>query len=938
MQTTWTPDGTIFVWSSEDPLDEAVQRELPGLAVLPGEATVRALAQPGERLKRVRTPGVDIPFSRLVSVLGRVDRDTQVSDSVRCISAAIKLGLHLAVRQRAVPTAERGEARWRALIVHADDRASLAALVRSLPTWARCAPTDDRGAVRLPTAERVVRWIVDRTIDTVYRTQAWPNSARGWARDLAEALRDEPAQFLPREARYQAIPDLVRSWSYEAESGALAVMLRMGLPKGGADYFPLSLHMSSSHHPTASVPMADAWIAGAEVDIGDHSHEHPAHHALRGLARASDLWTGLRPALQGRHPQNLELDATEAWDFLANGVDALREAGFRVRIPKEFEAAGSRRLRAQMRIEAPEPDGEHASLGGLLTFRWEVTIGGQHVDGITFQRLVSLGSPIVQHEGQWVLLDPAEVQRLPEDLTGEGTLPAAVALKSVLVGSYEGVPVVADQRLDMVVDALRNPPEIDVPETFQGVLRPYQLKGLYWLATLGRLGLGACLADDMGLGKTIQLIAHILDRRSGPHLIVCPTSVLGNWARELQRFAPSLTVLRHHGLHRDPGQFHTHDVVLTTYGLVTRDQEALSSVMWDVVALDEAQAIKNPDSKRARAARTLPARHRVAMSGTPVENRLDELWSLMEFLVPGLLGPRRTFHRNVAVPIERFGDEDLALQLKKGVSPFLLRRLKTDPNVIDDLPDKVERKEYTALTVEQGHLYEQVVNDAMERIGDADSFERRGHVLAMLTALKQVCNHPDHYLKEDGILVGRSGKLDRFSDLIGAIVEIEDRALVFTQYKEMGVRLQRFLREEHGLDAPFLHGGTPADHREHMVDAFQTDDDACPILLISLRAGGTGLNLTRATHVIHYDRWWNPAVEDQATDRAYRIGQHRNVQVHKMVTQGTLEERIDALLEEKRALAEQVVGSGERWVAELDNDALRALVALGDDALVEAEA
>jgi SNF2 family DNA or RNA helicase len=449
------------------------------------------------------------------------------------------------------------------------------------------------------------------------------------------------------------------------------------------------------------------------------------------------------------------------------------------------------------------------------------------------------------------------------------------------------------------------------------------------------MGLGACLADDMGLGKTVQLIAHLIDRRSGPHLVVCPTSVLGNWQRELARFAPSLSVVRYHGLYRNHYGLKRADVVLTSYGLLARDLDLLGEIRWDVAVLDEAQSIKNPESRRARAARQLKARHRIALSGTPVENRLDELWSLMEYLIPGMLGPRRTFQRNVAVPIERFGDEDVARQLKVGVSPFLLRRLKSDPTIIDDLPDKVERREYTPLTPEQAKLYKQVVEEHMDRIEQAEEAQRRTHVLAMLTALKQVCNHPVHYLKEGGPLDGRSGKLERYGELLEQILDAGDRALVFTQYREMGDLLQRWMYETLGLSIPFLHGGTLAHRREEMVRAFQEDDDAPPILLVSLRAGGTGLNLTRATHVIHYDRWWNPAVEDQATDRAYRIGQHRNVQVYKMVCQGTLEERIDALLDEKRALAEQVVGSGETWVAQLDDVALRALVTLGDDAIVE---
>jgi len=938
VQTTWTPEGRLFFWSLEDPLEVAVHREIPLLLKIAGQGNTRPLATPGEEYKRRRTPGLDVQFSDVVPMLVDLPRDARVSDGVRCLAAAVKLGLRLAAGQRVVPTVEDGEARWRALMVHEEDRRSLDDITAALPPWSRAQPLNGRGPVNLPTAEHVVRWWVDRTVDTVYRTEAWPNPARGWARDLGESLRGDDASFQLREARYQAIPELLKAWSSEADTGAVVLGLRMGLPRGRGSQFPLKLRLVASHDPDASVAVSKAWKAGTQVLLGGQPHEHPAHHALRGLARASRTWPVLRRALEGDHPKDLSLDAEEAWSFLSKGAPALREAGFSIRIPEEFRAAGSRRLRARMRIEVPETQQDGTvSLDSLLTFRWEVTIGDTPVDGPTFQKLIRKNSPIVRHEGQWVLLDPAEVRRLPKDLSAEGNLPAASALRAVLTGEHEGVPVVADQRLDLVVEALRNPPEHPVPGAFHGELRPYQHRGFSWLVTLGRLGLGACLADDMGLGKTVQVIAYLLARgqQHGPHLVVCPTSVLGNWAREIKRFAPELRVLTHHGLYRNPRRFAGHDVVLTTYGLLSRDADDLEAFDWDVAILDEAQAIKNPDSKRARAARRLHARHRVALSGTPVENRLDELWSLMEFLVPGLLGPRRAFHRNVAVPIERFGDEELANQLRLGVSPFLMRRLKSDPDIIDDLPDKIERKDYTPLTPEQASLYEQVFEESMERIRNAEDIERRGRVLAMLTALKQVCNHPDHYLKQDGPLEGRSGKLERVRELVEAITEVGDRALIFTQYREMGNRLETYLDETFGMQAPFLHGGTPTHERDRMVDAFQEDEDAAPVLIISLRAGGTGLNLTRATHVIHYDRWWNPAVEDQATDRAYRIGQHRNVQVYKMVTQGTLEEKIDALLEEKRALAEQVVGSGEGWVTELDDDALRALVSLGDDALVE---
>jgi SNF2 family DNA or RNA helicase len=371
--------------------------------------------------------------------------------------------------------------------------------------------------------------------------------------------------------------------------------------------------------------------------------------------------------------------------------------------------------------------------------------------------------------------------------------------------------------------------------------------------------------------------------------------------------------------------------------LLARDAEALSKIAWNVVVLDEAQAIKNPDSQRARAACQLPAAHHVAMTGTPIENRLDELWSLFRFVLPGLLGPRATFRRTVAIPVEKLGDGEVAKRLRLGTSPFLLRRLKTDPDVAPDLPDKVERREHCSMSSEAAALYRRVAEDHLARIAETTAFERRGQVLAMLTALKQVCNHPAHYLKDGNIAIRRSGKLARCIEILDAVIAIGERAIVFTQYREMGDILAAVFERQFHFRVPFLHGAVPVGDRDEMVRRFQEDRRAPPLLLVSLRAGGVGLNLTRATHVLHYDRWWNPAVEDQATDRAYRIGQRRNVQVYKLVCQATLEERIDAMLDEKRGLAETVVGSGERVVTELDDAALRALVALGDDAVLEEE-
>ena len=486
---------------------------------------------------------------------------------------------------------------------------------------------------------------------------------------------------------------------------------------------------------------------------------------------------------------------------------------------------------------------------------------------------------------------------------------------------------------------------LPTPDGFAGELRPYQERGLGWLAFLGDLGLGACLADDMGLGKTAQLLALLVDERArtprsrGPTLVVCPMSIVGNWQREAERFAPALSVYVHHGPDRLDGKVFTRqakkaDLVLSTYGLAARDQQLLATVPWRRLVLDEAQQIKNSAARTTQSVRAIPAERRIAMTGTPVENRLAELWSIMQFLNPGLLGSEKSFRERFAIPIERLGDDEAAAHLRRITAPFVLRRLKTDKTIIADLPDKIEMKEFCTLTREQATLYQAVVDDMLDRIDNSEGMERRGLVLATMMKLKQVCNHPAHFLADGSALPGRSGKLTRLVEVLEEAAQEGDRALVFTQFTEMGGMLERYLSRHLACDVLWLHGGVPKKKRDAMVERFQSAGGP-PVFLLSLKAGGTGLNLTAATHVVHFDRWWNPAVENQATDRAFRIGQQRNVQVRKFICGGTLEDRIDAMIEAKRALAERIVGSGEGWITEMSTEQLREVIALSADAVGE---
>jgi SNF2 family DNA or RNA helicase len=484
------------------------------------------------------------------------------------------------------------------------------------------------------------------------------------------------------------------------------------------------------------------------------------------------------------------------------------------------------------------------------------------------------------------------------------------------------------QRLSAVDGAGRAQP----PPGLEAELRPYQARGLAWLAEMADLGLGGVLADDMGLGKTVQLLALHLHRQAQPDLagratlVVCPVSVVGNWAREAERFAPSVPVRRYHGPDRSLADLEPGALVLTTYGVVRRDAAALAEVDWGLVAADEAQAVKNPLSRTARALRRPPAAARFALTGTPVENRLTDLWALLDWTTPGLLGPLERFRREVAVPVERHRDPVATDALTRVVRPFLLRRRKSDPAIAPELPPKTETDRLVPLTAEQATLYAALVAETMDQVRVAEGINRRGLVLKLLTGLKQICDHPAHYLGQAGPLAGRSGKLDALDELLEVVVAEGEAVLVFTQYVAMGRLLVRHLAGQ-GRTTAFLHGSVPVARRQEQVDRFQGGE--VDVFVISLKAGGTGLNLTRATHVVHYDRWWNPAVEDQASDRAWRIGQDRPVQVHRMVCEGTVEDRVARLLADKRALADAVVGGGEGWITELGDDDLAALVTLG---------
>ncbi|WP_434047784.1 MULTISPECIES: SNF2-related protein [Sorangium] len=864
------------------------------------------------------------------------------------------------------------------------------------PDAARGGRPQAASAPEVWSAEALLRAFLDAVADALARGSATNHpkppqrpAHAPWEHRLVLALTGERRAFATEGLAERALAADLDAWVRPALGAcdALRACFRLELPEGDRG-FALGFLLQATDDPSLLVPAADVWKArGRTLKALGRAFSDPQEALLGALGAAARLFPPIARALGEARPVRVALDPAEAWAFLAQAAPALGEAGFGVIVPGELLASGQRRLRLRMRVGATGrtagvvAGGAGLGLDEALDFRWEAALGDEALSARELAALARQKSPLVRHRGQWIVVVPeelAEIQRRLE--AGGGRLPTREALEVALAGEADvagvTVSVVAEGPLARAIERLRAGAERAAapPAGFVGTLRPYQARGVAWLQTMAGLGLGACLADDMGLGKTVQLLAFLVGRRAAapgdarPTLLVAPTSVVGNWEREAARFAPALPLVRHHGEGRarsaeelaaraggpnvgraandngaanddggagDPsGPRAAHGaLVITTYGLLRRDAATLAKVDWAAVVLDEAQNIKNAASRTAAAARALRAPHRFALTGTPVENRLAELWSILEFANPGLLGPLEAFRRAYAVPIERYGNREAAERLRRVVGPFLLRRVKTDPAVAGDLPPKSEARVYCTLTREQVTLYQAALDEAMRRIEEAEGMARRGLVLALLTMLKQICNHPAQCLGEAGPLAGRSGKLARLTEMLEEALAAGDRALVFTQYREMGDRLVRHLAPALDAEVLFLHGGTPRPARDEMVRRFQEDPRGPRVFVLSVKAGGAGLNLTAASHVFHFDRWWNPAVEDQASGRAHRIGQRRAVQIHKLVCAGTVEEKVDRMLEQKRDLAAQVVGQGEAWITELDNAALRELFALSRDAV-----
>ena len=734
-------------------------------------------------------------------------------------------------------------------------------------------------------------------------------------------------------------------------AGPFKLCFRLEEPEGDGPWRVNSLLQSTSDPSLLLPPSLSLGGGPGAPKILRREHHELRERLLAALDHAARICPSVRRTFESPGLDGFDLDAHEAHEFLTLYAAPLAAAGFGVLLPAWWTRKGGRpRLLARGKATRPGmKTGLGFTLDDAVRLDWEVALGEDTLTKDELDALAESKAPLVRLRGRWVEADGEAIKTAMEfwKRTAKGTLRDVVRMSlggSQAPAGLEVGEVSAEGDLGKFLDRIQGKASYETlppPKSFAGKLRPYQVRGFSWLAFLRQYGLGACLADDMGLGKTIQALALILsDREAGvrkPVLIACPLSVVSNWKKEAERFAPDLAVLVHHGLDRDVASAFKrsaakHAVVITSYSLLARDFETLREIDWGGVILDEAQNIKNPQTLQARAARALDAGYRIALTGTPVENHVGDLWSVMEFLNPGLLGSQADFKTNFFAPISS-GDADAAARLSRLTRPFVLRRLKTDKKIIRDLPEKLEMKVFCNLTKEQASLYAAVGKDAESVIEGADGIKRRGLILSALTKLKQICNHPAHFLGDGSVLEGRSGKLARLCEMLEEVFESGERALVFTQYAEMGLLLQSHLAATFGREVPFLHGGVPRAERDSMVERFQAGGDGPAVFVLSLKAGGTGLNLTRATHVFHYDRWWNPAVEDQATDRAHRIGQTKKVQVHKFVCAGTLEEKIDAMLESKKDLAERIVGAGEAWLTELSNAELRQVFALSAEAV-----
>lgn len=910
-------------------------------------------------------PVVSLPAASALALFDEKAADVRYGESVTYIADIANFARKLVARGRILPAlgVDEGQpvAFWRPVIQGADVM-ELTAIIAAMPPVCR-AESDAAGAPELVTSALAA------FVDELARAAAPPAEEllppRRGRRSKRLAVEEEWVTALTApDGRFDAdlddldaLADALTPWDEIGivEPGPARATFRLTENESDDDDagWRLEFLLQSVADPSLLVPAEQTWD-----DDGNLRRwlDRPEELLLAELGRAVRVYPELTSGLRTARPCGIDLDAEGAYHFLSVAAPLLDDAGFGVLLPSWWD----RRRKLGLAVSASTPvDGVVATASRfgreqLIDFRWALAVGDDTLTEDEINALSQTKAPLIRLRGQWVAVDQEQLRRGLEFLKAHRSEQASPAELLALAASHpddtdtplEIVSVRADGWLGDLLNGVAGQslqPLQPAPD-FAATLRPYQQRGLSWLAFLSALGLGSCLADDMGLGKTVQLLALESTQRhnepgTAPTLLLCPMSLVGNWQREAAKFAPALRVYAHHGPARLRGEALAErlaevDLIVTTYATATRDIDELADYRWNRVVLDEAQAVKNSLSRGSKAVRRLDAVNRIALTGTPVENRLAELWSIMDFLNPGLLGSSELFRARYAVPVEKYGQTEPAERLRRITRPYILRRLKTDPAIIDDLPEKIEVKQYCRLTTEQASLYQSIVDEMMEKIEHTDGIERRGNVLAAMTKLKQVCNHPAQLLHDRSPVGMRSGKVIRLEEILEEILAEGDRVLCFTQFTEFAEMLAPHLAARFGQDVAYLHGSVPKKRRDEMVERFQSGEGPS-IFLLSLKAGGTGLTLTAANHVVHLDRWWNPAVENQATDRAFRIGQQRTVQVRKFICTGTLEEKIDDMIEQKKALADLVVGDGEGWLTELSTGDLRKLFTLSEGAVGE---
>ena len=728
------------------------------------------------------------------------------------------------------------------------------------------------------------------------------------------------------------------NWFDELYLGKYDVIPFFKIEKQEDEIFRLKVHIKNrktDEDVLIDKLYTDEEVFGAKANDIARIVEKQLNYALRYMPELEDLF-------EDEDKLYLDLNLNEVYQIITKTAYYLQKAQIEVILPKELSNIVIPRASINAKVKESRSEdladiinsnsSGKLSLDDILDFSYEIAIGNDKISVEEFQKLVAENKGLIKYKNKYVLIDQDESKKIFEQLAKLNlkTMSRMELIHASLSKQLDQYDFDYDAAFARVLTDFTKPVDITLPKNLNGTLRPYQEIGLKWLWTNVAKGFGVCMADDMGLGKTIQVISLLLkmkeeNKLKKPVLVICPTTLMGNWMKELQMFAPELDAVIYHGTDRQLDV--KHDVILTTYAIMRIDVEELKKQAWSVIIVDEAQNIKNPDTAQTLAIKMLKSDVKVAMTGTPVENRLTELWSIFDFINKGYLGSLREFQKSYAIPIERFKEHSRANKLKMSISPFVLRRLKTDKNVITDLPDKMVLNEYCYLSKVQAVLYEKTLNEMMQKISGFTGVNRRGNIFKLITALKQICNHPYQFLKSGEMGRELSGKMEKCLDLVQNILDNGEKTLIFTQYKEMGDILCKVIAQECNTDPLFFHGSLTVPQREELIDKFQNDENS-KVMILSLKAGGTGLNLTSATNVIHYDLWWNPAVEDQATDRTYRIGQDKNVMVHRMITLGTFEEKIDEMLKSKKELADMAVYEGEKIITELTDEEIYEIFTL----------